>query len=217
MKKLLSIIVLLSTVNYSYSQEPQKKEYKIHTIAFYNLENLFDTIDDISTKDEYSPILQLKSNKSEAYWNKIDNMAKVISSIGVNKVGQSPTIIGVCEIENDSVLDDLINSKFLKDQGYSYINLPSNDWRGIEVALLYKEKYFSVSDFKNFVLKAYNKDGYRIKTRDQLLVSGYIEEEQIHFILNHWPSQRGGQKKSEYLRVKSAELTTQIIEEIKVQ
>jgi predicted extracellular nuclease len=215
MKKLLSMIVLLCAINSSYSQEPKNKEYKIHTVAFYNLENLFDTIDDISTKDEYSPILKLKSNKSEAYWNKIDNMARVISSIGKEITGQSPTLIGLCEIENDSVLEDLVKNRYLKNKGYSYINIPSNDWRGIDVALLYKEKYFSVSGFKNFILKAYNKEGYRVKTRDQLMVSGYLEEEQIHFIINHWPSQRGGQKKSEYLRLKSAELTSEIIKKIK--
>ena len=215
MKKLLSLVVLLCAINFSYSQESHKKEYKIHTVAFYNLENLFDTIDDISTKDEYSPILQLKSKKSETYWNKIDNMARVILSIGKEKTRRSPTIVGLCEIENDAVLEDLVKSRFLKEKGYSYINIPSPDWRGIDVALLYKEKYFSVSDFKNFVLKAYNKEGYRVKTRDQLLVSGYLETELIHFIINHWPSQRGGQKKSDYLRLKSAELTVEIIEKLK--
>lgn len=214
MKKILISTISFWFVVFAYCQNNQNKTYKIVTVAFYNLENFLDTIDDPDTKDEYSPILQLKSNKSKAYWNKINNSAKVISKIGRNKSGQSPIVVGLCEIENDAVIQDLLKSDFLKNEGYSFINIPSSDWRGIDVALLYKEKYFEISNFKSFKLNAYNRKGYKVKTRDQLLVSGYLENEQIHFIVNHWPSQRGGEKKTEYLREKSAELTNSIIKEI---
>lgn len=215
MKKMLSTLVLCFITFVVFSQDKKARSYKIHTVAFYNLENLFDTIDNPNTKDEYSPILKLKSNKSKVYWNKIDNMARAISMIGKKKTGQSPTLVGLCEVENDSVLEDLINSKHLKKEKYSYINLPSSDWRGIDVALLYKHEYFGVTNFKNYKLKAYNREGYKVKTRDQLVVSGILEDEQIHLILNHWPSQRGGAKKTAYLRMKSSELTAKIIEELK--
>ena len=211
MKHFLSTLVLLSLVLNSFSQE---KEYKIKTIAFYNLENLFDTIDNPDKKDEYSPILQMKSGKEKAYVKKIENAAKVISEIGKKVTKKSPSIIAVCEIENSDVLDDLLKNNHLKNEGYNYVHVDSPDWRGIDVALIYKEADFSVSDFKTYELKAWNSEGYRIKTRSQLLVSGYLDDELIHIIVNHWPSQRGGTKKTEYLRVKSAELNNKIIEEI---
>ena len=211
MKRFLSTLVLSFLVLYSFSQQ---REYKIKTIAFYNLENLFDTIDNPDKKDEYSPILQMKSEKMDAYIQKIENAAKVISRIGKEKTKKSPSIIGVCEIENSAVLDDLLNNNHLKNEGYNYVHVDSPDWRGIDVALIYKESDFSVSDFKTYELKAWNSEGYRVKTRSQLLVSGYLDNELIHIIVNHWPSQRGGAKKSEYLRVKSAELNLKIIEDI---
>ena len=211
MKHFLSTLVLLFLVLNSFSQQ---KEYKIKTIAFYNLENLFDTIDNPDKKDEYSPILQMKSGKEEAYIQKIENAAKVISEIGKEITKKSLSIIGVCEIENSDVLDDLLKNKHLKNEGYNYVHVDSPDWRGIDVALIYKEADFSVSDYKTYELKAWNSEGYRIKTRSQLLVSGYLDGELIHVIVNHWPSQRGGTKKTEYLRVKSAELNLKIIEDI---
>ncbi|MCF6279500.1 MAG: endonuclease/exonuclease/phosphatase family protein [Flavobacteriaceae bacterium] len=211
MKRTPCTLVLLFSILLCFSQQ---KEYKIKTIAFYNLENLFDTINNPNKKDEYSPILQMKSGKENAYLQKIENMAKVISEIGKRKTGKSPSIIGICEIENSNVIDDLLNSKYLKSEGYNYVHADSPDWRGIDVALIYKESDFSVSDYKTYGLKAWNSEGYRIKTRSQLLVSGYLDDELIHIIVNHWPSQRGGAKKSEYLRVKSAELNLKIIEDI---
>lgn len=211
MKRTLSTLVLLFSISCSFSQQ---KEYKIKTIAFYNLENLFDTIDNPNKKDEYSPILQMKSGKEIAYIQKIDNMAKVISEIGKETSGTSPSIIGICEIENSDVIDDLLKNKHIKNEGYNYVHVDSPDWRGIDVALIYKESDFSISDFKTYDLKAWNSEGYRVKTRSQLLVSGYLNNELIHIIVNHWPSQRGGAKKSEYLRVKSAELNLKIIEDI---
>lgn len=212
MKIKISAFVLLFCVGFSFAQH--KKQYKIKTIAFYNLENLFDTIDNPTKKDEYSPIHQLKMGKTKAYFNKIDNMAKVISEIGSQKTKRSPAIIGVCEIENSTVLDDLLNSKYLKNKHYNYIHEESSDWRGIDVALLYKEDVFSIADYKTYELKAWNAKGYRVKTREQLLVSGFLDDELIHIIVNHWPSQRGGAKKSEYLREIAAELNLKIIADI---
>ena len=196
------------------SQNQGKKSYVINTIAFYNLENLFDTIDNPLKKDEYSPILQMKTNKSEAYWGKIDNMARVLSEIGKEKTGKSAAIIGICEIENSAILDDLLNTSYFKNQPYDYIHQESPDWRGIDVALIYNTTLFSPSDYKSYELKAWNDKGYRVRTRNQLLVSGYLDNELIHLIINHWPSQRSGKDKTSYLRNLSAKLTLSILVEI---
>lgn len=192
----------------------QKKQYNIRTVAFYNVENLFDTINDVTKKDEFSPIMQLKTNKSEVYWSKIDKLGSVISAIGKDKSKTSPAIIGVAEIENSTVLDDLINSKYLKKQRYSYVHYDSPDIRGIDVALLYQQRYFKPIHHENFELKIWD-DNKRIYTRDQLLVSGYLDDELVHIIVNHWPSRRGGEQKSRHLREKAAYLTTTIINKVK--
>lgn len=204
--------LLLSCICFS----QQQKAYTINTIAFYNLENLLDTIDDPNKKDEYSPILQMKFGKSKVYWSKIENMAKVLSEIGKEKTKSSPAIIGICEIENSAIIDDILNTIYFKNQHYNYVHQESPDWRGIDVALIYKETVFGVSDYKSYELKAWNEKGYRVRTRNQLLVSGYLDGELIHIIVNHWPSQRSGAKKTEYLRIKSAELNKTIISEIQL-
>lgn len=214
MKRILITSTILFFSLSCFSQQI-KKEYKINTIAFYNLENLFDTINDPNTKDENSPILKMKTGKSKAYWNKINNMAQVISEIGSKTTQNSPAIIGLAEIENSNVLDDLIKNDFLKDKNYDFIHIDSPDWRGIDVALLYKKSAFNPVEYKVYELFAFNEKGYRIRTRDQLLVSGYLGDEFIHIIINHWPSQRGGQQKTAYLRKKSAELNLKIIDEIR--
>lgn len=214
--KIIFLKLLVFLVCFNCIGQGSKKNYAIQTIAFYNVENLFDTIDHPKTKDEYSPILEMKSDKSQAYWNKIDNMAQVISEIGKETTKTTPTLIGLAEIENEFVLKDLINSKHLKNLGYDFIHIDSKDWRGIDVALLYKKTAFEPIDYKPYELFAFNEDGYRIKTRDQLLVSGYLDTDLIHIIINHWPSQRSGTQKTNYLRIKSAELSTNIIDELRV-
>ncbi|MDC9723103.1 MAG: endonuclease/exonuclease/phosphatase family protein [Urechidicola sp.] len=217
MKRIFFACGFILVCGFCSSQNSAKNSYVINTIAFYNLENLFDTIDNPLKKDEYSPILQLKTNKSEAYWSKIDNMSRVLSEIGKEKTGKSAAVIGVCEIENSNVLDDILNTSYFKNQPYDYIHQESPDWWGIDVALIYNTTLFSPSDYKSFELKAWNDKGYRVKTRSQLLVSGYLDNELIHLIINHWPSQRSGKDKTAYLRKKSAELTLSILNQIKLE
>jgi len=214
MKRLLITSTILFICFTCFSQQV-KKDYKINTIAFYNLENLFDTINDPKTMDENSPILKLKTGKSKIYWDRINNMSRVISEIGSKTTHSSPAIVGLSEIENSRVLDDLIKNSFLKNGNYDYIHIDSPDWRGMDVALLYKKSAFDPVEYKTYQLFAFNEKGYRVKTRDQLLVSGYLDDEFIHIIINHWPSQRSGQQKTAYLREKSAELNLEIIHEIK--
>ncbi len=197
--------------NASFSQD---KQYKIRTIAFYNLENLFDTINNTAKNDEASPMMELKSNKSKVYWDKIDKLGRVLADIGKNKTNNSPAIIGVVEIENDTVLKDLVNGKNLKDKRYSIIHYDSPDKRGIDVGLLYQPRYFKPVNHKSYELKIYAPDGERIYTRDQLLVSGYLDDEMIHIIVNHWPSKRGGTRSIPF-REKAAALNIKIMNEIR--
>jgi hypothetical protein len=212
MKRITFLYLFVLYTVFCYSQE----NYKIRTIAFYNLENLFDTVDDPEIKDEEGPILKIKVNRDTVYSNKIHNLAKVISEIGTKEAKNCPTLVGVAEVENLQVLEDLISTPHLKNKNFGIIHFNSPDFRGIDVALLYQTDYFRPSHFESFELKLWNEKGYRLYTRDQLLVSGYLDGELIHIIVNHWPSRRGGEKKSRLNREKAASLNIQIIEKIKI-
>ena len=192
-----------------------QKKYDIKTIAFYNLENLFDIVDDTLKLDETSPIMEIKENQSAIYQLKLNNMAKVLSEIGLAEDKNSPVIIGVAEIENYAVLEDLVNTSYLKDKQYGIIHYDSPDIRGIDVGFLYQTEHFKPVYHEIFELRLWDDDGYRIYTRDQLLVSGYLGDELIHIIVNHWPSRLGGEAKSRSKREKAAFLNTQIITKIK--
>lgn len=208
-KNILTLFVVFYCFSIAYSQKKQKN-YAIRTIAFYNLENLFDTINDVSIDDEASPIMELKGNKSIVYWDKIDKLGSVIAQIGEEKAKTSPAIIGVSEVENLSVLEDLVNSTHLQKKNYGIIHYDSPDKRGIDVALLYQKKYFKPIHHQAFNPNIY-RNNYKVYTRDQLLVSGYLDDELIHVIVNHWPSRRGGEAKSRPLREKAAYQNTKII------
>ena len=212
MKKLLFLFVIFySSVTLC---QNKGKKYSIRTIAFYNLENLFDTINDVTKNDEASPMMELKENRSKVYWDKIDKLGSVIAQIGKDKSNTSPTILGVCEVENRAVLEDLVNSDRLKSKRYGIIHYESPDKRGIDVALLYQQRYFKPVHHESFNPNIY-RDNRKVYTRDQLLVSGYLDDELIHVIVNHWPSRSGGEMKSRPLREKAAYQNTKIINQIK--
>ena len=212
MKKLLFLFVIFySSVTLC---QNKGKKYSIRTIAFYNLENLFDTINDVTKNDEASPMMELKENRSKVYWDKIDKLGSVIAQIGKDKSNTSPTILGVCEVENRAVLEDLVNSDRLKSKRYGIIHYESPDRRGIDVALLYQQRYFKPVHHESFNPNIY-RDNRKVYTRDQLLVSGYLDDELIHVIVNHWPSRSAGEMKSRPLREKAAYQNTKIIDQIK--
>ena len=209
---ILGILIVVISIN-SIAQE--KRNFKIHTIAFYNVENLFDTINDVNKNDEASPIMEIKFNRSEIYNKKVNNMASVIADIGTDLVKKSPSIVGLCEVENRSVIEDLLKDKNLKDKNYEIIHYDSPDERGIDVAMIYNEDVFKITSTKSHELIIYdNKSSKRNYTRDQLVVSGLLEGELIHLIVNHWPSRSGGEERSRAGRMAAAELNKKIIDSL---
>ena len=212
--KIPLLIVLILTITTVFSQE--KKAYKVNTVAFYNLENLFDTENDPLTYDDDRTPDGKDHWTEEIYQDKLKNMAKVIAEIGAEVSGNTPAIIGVCETENRKVLEDLVNQETLVEQDYGIIQFDSPDRRGIDVALLYKKKLFTPTHYKPKELLIYddNDKSKRVFTRDQLVVSGMLDGEKIHLIVNHWPSRSGGEKRSRSKRIKAAKLNRQIIDSI---
>lgn len=215
MKLLKSLIIFCILFGVFSGHSQDEKRFKIHTVAFYNLENLFDTIDDPLKRDEASPIMEMKANRGEVYKQKVKNMARVISNIGTDMAKNTPAIIGVCEIENRKVLEDLVNDPLLLGKDYGIVHFEGPDRRSIDVALLYQKALFRPVNSKSHELKIYDDlTRKRVYTRDQLLVSGELDGDLIHVIVNHWPSRSGGEARSRSKRVGAAKLNKRIIDSL---
>jgi predicted extracellular nuclease len=191
-------------------ERPDSPGPKTVTVAFYNLENLFDTEDDPAIDDaEFLPGGANQWNQ-DRYKRKLANMAKVIEHLGSE---DGPDILGVCEVENRKVLEDLVVTSALKKKGYGIAHINSPDYRGIDVALIYKEKRFTPLYQQAYpVLFPENKD---LATRDILLVKGILDKKHdVTFIVNHWPSRREGQEGSAWKRERAAQAARTVIDSI---
>ena len=168
------------------------KDKNAFSVAFYNLENLFDTKDNPDTfDDDFTPKGKLKWHEKR-YKKKIKKISSVLQQIGMDKSYFPPAIIGVAEIENKSVLNDLIYSKNLRDFHYEYVHYDSPDMRGIDVGFLYNKQLFELLSSEVFPLYLEDEEGERDFTRDALLVNGNLNGENVSVIVNHWPSRRKG-------------------------
>ncbi|WP_456422200.1 endonuclease/exonuclease/phosphatase family protein [Lutibacter sp.] len=181
-----------------------------YTIAFYNLENLFDTKNDPTTLDDDFTPKGRKNWNYKRYRNKIRKLGNVIAQLGTDRSFYSPAIVGVVEVENQKVLEDLVTSKSLKKHKYGIVHYDSPDERGIDVALLYKKELFKLLHSETFPLYLEDEQGNRDYTRDILLVKGSLNGELIYVLVNHWPSRRSGEDLTEEKRIKAAELATHI-------
>lgn len=220
-----NFLLLLTVFANAVFAQSQQKMYIVHTVAFYNVENLFDTIRDEKIYDEEWTPKGARSWNGKKYQQKLENLSRAIAEIGTDENPNMPTILGVSEIENRKVLEDLVNMPKLKKAGYGIIHADSPDRRGIDVALFYQPKHFKPTSSKNIPLYIYDKTdvrykdsnngkGKRIYTRDQLLVTGLLDGEEMHFIVNHWPSRSGGEKKSSPNREAAAALNKKIIDSL---
>lgn len=212
MKYFIGLIIIGAFTLTTFSFD-DKTEYETSVIGFYNLENLFDTLDAPLTEDsEFLPSGAKKWN-TEKYNEKLNHLAKVIAGIGLKGHPKGAAILGVCEIENKSVLEDLVKEDEIKDRNYAIVHYDSPDHRGVDVGLIYQPSMFEVTNSKSYTLKL----GEDFATRDQLLVSGKLMGEMVHVIVCHWPSRRGGEKASRPKRVAAAELAKHIVDSIKSQ
>lgn len=183
-------------------------------VAFYNLENLFDTIDDPETYDEdYTPSGKLNYTSID-YKSKLRRLSSIIGHIGNSGSFSGPHILGVSEVENRQVLEDLISQQGLDSLPYAIAHFDSPDLRGIDVALIYREDLFFPLSYKSFEVQLWNESGQRVFTRDVLWVQGILDAEEIHLLVNHWPSRRGGASRSSSKRMKAAYVNKRIIERI---
>lgn len=179
---------------------------KKHTIAFYNIENFFEA---------ERPLSQTSSIKWTAgrYLHKLKKLGLVIPRIGAKETSKHPALIGLAEVENAQVLEDLTQSKLLKICSYHPVYFSSLDKRGMNVALLYDASIFTVEASKAYRIELPDFDGEADSTRDILWVRGILEGETIHVLVNHWPSKR--EKETDVKRMAAAKKVGKIISEIK--
>jgi len=187
------------------------------SVAFYNVENLFDFENNAFTLDkDYTPEGEFQWS-SDRYHRKIQNLSKVISKIGLSTSKLPPIFIGLAEIENETCLTDLISDDKLKPFDYDFVHYDSPDERGIDVAFLYQKEHFELSYSDNYPLMLKDNLSRRDYTRDVLLIHGKLFNNPVYIIVNHWPSRNGGSKTSDYKRVQAAKLIHEIIAEIRLE
>ena len=195
-RKLILTAVLLLAV---FSLRAEDKSY---IVTFYNVENFFDIYDDPATRDEEFTPDGPKEWTQAKYDKKLANISQVLYGIAAaNK--NYPAVIGLSEVENRRVLEDLVSSEKLRPARYQIVQYDSPEPRGIDVALLFRPDVFKLewSDVFQPVIPEISD----FKTRDILAVCGTIEGERFCFFVNHWSSRRGGSAASEFLRVGCAE------------
>lgn len=207
--KLLKFIVALLSFFIVNSINAQHTNTAV--IGFYNLENLFDTINDPHKNDEeFLPDGKNQWN-SEKYHIKLKNMADVISQIGSEHGGL--VILGVSEIENELVLQDLVRQEKLRKFGFKVAHHDSPDRRGVDVSFIYNPSRFEFLSLKGFNLSV--PDNPNFITRDQVLMTGVLDHSDTLFVIvNHWPSKIGGEARSAPLRIAAGELTKHICDSI---
>tara|TARA_B100001093_G_C26857053_1_gene1027957 strand:+ start:2980 stop:4032 length:1053 start_codon:yes stop_codon:yes gene_type:complete len=212
----LFLLTLTLICNISWSQSTPSA-LNLECIAFYNLENLFDTIVDPDTnkilQEDFTPYGS-KNFNTKKYNLKLKNLAKVIDTLGKEVTPLGASIIGVCEIENSLVLHDLVNQKSIADKNYKIVHHEGPDRRGIDCALLYDPLHFKVLSSSS--IRLYMPNDSNFKSRDQLLVTGELLGEKMHFIVIHWPSRRGGEAKSRPKRIEAAKLSKSIVDSIQL-
>ena len=207
----LAIILAISGIHFEKAngqnakakKSKESKETKV-CIAFYNLENLYDTIDDPNIDDqEFTPSSPAKWD-GKRYHEKMVHLAEVIGQIGEEGTKDAPSMVGLAEVENLKVLEDLVSTPPLNKVGYKIIHYDSPDKRGIDVALLYQPKILKVTASKAIPVKIEGKDDFF--TRDILQVTGIMKGMPVDIFVNHWPSRSKGQKETAPLRNAAADI-----------
>ena len=173
------------------------QESKPYTVVFYNLENLFDIYDDPETHDDEFTPSGVKQWNEIKYQKKLTNMERVLFDIAAIQ-REYPIVIGVSEIENRTVLEDLISQPKLAGANYRICHYDSPDARGVDVAFLYRSDVFKLEGSDNIKLKVEELPNFR--TRDLVVMWGTIEGEPFYFLVSHWPSRLGGKDASQFKR-----------------
>ncbi len=193
----------------------KKKNYFISAIGFYNVENLYDTLNDVWKNDEEFTPSGKNAWNGERYWTKIDRLAEVISKMATDATPDGVAILGLCEVENKSVVEDLVKNERIKKRNYKVIHLEGPDIRGVDPSFIYNPSYFKPTKSVSYKVTLVTDSAY--KTRDILVVSGIFDGEPMSVLVNHWPSRRGGELASRPNRNEAARVARHIADSIVAQ
>ncbi len=209
--KIFALFILLDL--FSNAQVLEKgKNYFITGIGFWNVENLYDTINDPQKQDEEFTPEGTNVWVGSRYRTKINHLAKVISQMATDVTPDGLAIIGLCEIENKNVLKDLVADTQLKARNYQIVHFDGPDARGVDPALLFNPNYFKLTKAVPYRVTLITDSAH--KTRDQLLVTGSLYGDPVAIIVNHWPSRRGGEMASRPNRIVAAKMCRHIADSI---
>lgn len=208
----LSLFLVCAILAHSlWAQSTDGKRYEPRCIGFWNLENLYDTIDGPNDDDEYLPN-SAKQWNTERYERKLQHEARVIGEMGTEIQPDGIVCMGLCEVENRGVVEDLIHTPPLDKRNYRIVHHDSPDRRGVDVAFIYNPKYFTLLHERTYPLRDPNDSVFR--TRDLLVVTGLMDGDTLNILVNHWPSRFGGEKKSLPNRIRAAELGRHVIDSL---
>lgn len=188
------------------------KDYWISAMGFWNVENLYDTLNDKWKNDEDFTPEGINRWTGDRYWTKIDHLATVISEMATDITPDGLAILGLCEVENKSVVQDLVNSSHLKKRNYQFVHIEGPDIRGVDPAFVYNPTYFKLKKAVAYHVKLVTDSTH--KTRDILVVSGFFCGEAIAILINHWPSRRGGELVSRPNRNAAAKVARRIADSV---
>ena len=170
-------------------------------IAFWNVENLFDLIDDPKLNDDEFAVGGRKNVTQEIYTLKLQHSAEVLTDLNAD-------ILGICEVENRFMMEEL--NDYYTERDYTIIHYDSPDKRGIDCALFYDESKFTVLETDPITITLSSGK----PTRDVLYVQGEFGGEILHLFVNHWPSNYGGREKAIPKRKETSRIVRAKVEEI---
>ncbi len=210
-KTILFLAIVMLSISIACAQ---KENYKVSLIGFYNLENFYDTVDNpLINDEEFLPGGERHYN-TRIFLDKVGRLSTVIARMGTEINPDGLAILGVAEVENDTVLTALVNHPNIKSRNLKFVHYDSPDARGVDVGMLYNPKYFKpLYSAPLFVqLPGGAKDSYF--TRDILYVKGLMDGDTVHVFVNHWPSRLGGEERSAPARAAAARVAKSVIDSL---
>ena len=208
MKRLTFILLLTAfAVTTVEAQQPYK-------VMFWNIENFFDTVDDPEVRDDEFTPDGVKAWNDAKYEKKLANVERVVFDIAAQD-RIYPAVVGFSEVENRSVLEDIISTPKLAPASYRIVHYDSPEARGVDVAFLYRPDQFKLEG--SFPVKADVPQLPNFRTRDILTMWGTIEGEPFYFMVVHWPSRLGGKEASEFKRVALGEQMRRLADSVLMQ
>ncbi len=212
MKRFLVFVLAIVSIHFKAQKFEKDKNYLISAIGFWNVENLYDTLNDQwKLDDEFTPAGP-NAWTGKRYWLKIDHLATAISQMATDITPDGLAILGLCETENKSVVQDLVSSPRLKKRNYQVVHIEGPDARGVDPSFVYNPNYFKVLKAVSYHVPTVTDSSH--KTRDILVVSGSFLGEPLCVLVNHWPSRRGNEMASRPNRDAAAKVAHRIADSV---